>query len=275
MSWRLVVAAFVALVVGRGRRRLRRLRSWRHGDERPLGGTVPLSGEASAFGAIGPGAKAYFDHVNARGGVHGRKIDYLFYDDAYNPAQTVQLTRKLVEQDNVFAIFNSAGTANNLAIRDYLNARRGATALRRRRLGGDRRTRSATPGRWASCRATAARGRLREGPGARRAKARSPSSSRTRSSARTCRAASRARSPARARRSSPRSRTSSPAPTSAADRQAEDLAGGHADALRHAEVRDPGGSAPPTSSAGSRSSTSPRSRSSPGSWRSRAPTRPS
>jgi branched-chain amino acid transport system substrate-binding protein len=87
-----------------------------------LGGTVPLTGEAAAFGSIGPGAKAYFDYVNARGGVHGRRIRYLFYDDAYNPGQTVQLTRKLVEHDRVFAIFNSAGTANNLAIRDYLNA---------------------------------------------------------------------------------------------------------------------------------------------------------
>jgi branched-chain amino acid transport system substrate-binding protein len=87
-----------------------------------LGGTVPLTGEAAAFGSIGPGARAYFDYVNARGGVHGRKVRYLFYDDAYNPGQTVQLTRKLVEHDRVFAIFNSAGTANNLAIRDYLNA---------------------------------------------------------------------------------------------------------------------------------------------------------
>ena len=87
-----------------------------------LGGTVPLSGEAAAFGAVGPGAKAYFDYVNARGGVNGRKIAYVYYDDAYNPAQTVQLTRKLVEQDKVFAVFNSVGTANNLAIREYLNA---------------------------------------------------------------------------------------------------------------------------------------------------------
>jgi branched-chain amino acid transport system substrate-binding protein len=89
-----------------------------------LGGTVPLSGEAAAFGAVGPGAKAYFDYVNASGGVNGRTIEYVFYDDAYNPAQTVQLTRRLVEQDGVFAIFNSVGTANNLAIREYLNARR-------------------------------------------------------------------------------------------------------------------------------------------------------
>jgi branched-chain amino acid transport system substrate-binding protein len=89
-----------------------------------LGGTVPLTGEAAAFGSVGPGAKAYFDYVNAKGGVNGRKIDYRYYDDAYNPAQTVQLTRRLVEQDGVFAVFNSIGTANNLAIRDYLNAQK-------------------------------------------------------------------------------------------------------------------------------------------------------
>jgi branched-chain amino acid transport system substrate-binding protein len=89
-----------------------------------LGGTVPLTGEAAAFGSVGPGAGAYFDSVNASGGVNGRKIDYRYYDDAYNPAQTVQLTRRLVEQDRVFAIFGSVGTANNLAIRDYLNAQK-------------------------------------------------------------------------------------------------------------------------------------------------------
>ena len=89
-----------------------------------LGGTVPLTGEAAAFGSVGPGAKAYFDYVNAKGGVNGRTIEYRYYDDAFNPAQTVQLTRRLVEQDKVFAIFNSIGTANNLAIRDYLNAQK-------------------------------------------------------------------------------------------------------------------------------------------------------
>jgi branched-chain amino acid transport system substrate-binding protein len=89
-----------------------------------LGGTVPLSGEASAFGSVGPGAKAYFDYVNAKGGVNGRRIEYRFYDDAYDPAKTVQLTRRLVEQDKVFAIFNSVGTANNAAIQPYLNGRR-------------------------------------------------------------------------------------------------------------------------------------------------------
>ncbi len=89
-----------------------------------LGGTVPLTGEAAAFGSVGPGAKAYFDYVNAKGGVNGRKILYRYYDDGYDPAQTVQLTRKLVEQDKVFAIFNSVGTANNAAVQPYLNQRK-------------------------------------------------------------------------------------------------------------------------------------------------------
>jgi ABC-type branched-subunit amino acid transport system substrate-binding protein len=89
-----------------------------------LGGTAPLTGEAAAFGTVAPGAKAYFDYVNAKGGVNGRKIEYRYYDDAYNPALTVQLTRRLVEQDRVFAVFNSVGTQNNLAIRDYLNAQK-------------------------------------------------------------------------------------------------------------------------------------------------------
>jgi branched-chain amino acid transport system substrate-binding protein len=86
-----------------------------------IGGTVPLAGEAAAFGSVGPGARAYFRYVNAHGGVNGRRIDYRFYDDGYDPARTVQLTRKLVEQDKVFAVFNSVGTDNNRAIQPYLN----------------------------------------------------------------------------------------------------------------------------------------------------------
>jgi branched-chain amino acid transport system substrate-binding protein len=87
-----------------------------------IGGTVPLSGPASSFAAVGPGAQAYFQYVNAHGGVHGRKIEYRIYDDGYDPSRTVEMTRKLVSQDRVFAIFNSVGTANNLAIRPFLNA---------------------------------------------------------------------------------------------------------------------------------------------------------
>jgi branched-chain amino acid transport system substrate-binding protein len=86
-----------------------------------LGGTFPLSGPAAAFGTLGPGARAYFDYVNARGGVHGRSIRFEIRDDGYDPARTVQLTRELVQQDGVFAIFASVGTANNIATRPFLN----------------------------------------------------------------------------------------------------------------------------------------------------------
>jgi ABC-type branched-subunit amino acid transport system substrate-binding protein len=87
-----------------------------------IGGTVPLSGVAAAYASVGKGADAYFKYVNARGGVNGRKIVYTYYDDAYSPANTVQQTRKLVQEDKVFAIYNSLGTEHNLAIREFLNA---------------------------------------------------------------------------------------------------------------------------------------------------------
>ena len=89
-----------------------------------LGGTSPLSGPASAYASVARGANAYFRYVNARGGVNGRAIQYKIVDDAYNPSQTVQATRQLVEQDKVFAIFNSLGTEHNVATRSYLNSNR-------------------------------------------------------------------------------------------------------------------------------------------------------
>jgi len=87
-----------------------------------IGGTVPLSGIAASYASVGRGAEAYFKHVNARGGVNRRKITYKYVDDQYNPAQTVQAVRQLVQQDRVFAIFNSLGTEHNLSVRSYLNA---------------------------------------------------------------------------------------------------------------------------------------------------------
>jgi branched-chain amino acid transport system substrate-binding protein len=89
-----------------------------------LGGTSPLSGPASAYASVARGANAYFKYVNARGGVNGRTITYKILDDAYNPSQTVTATKQLVEQDKVFAIFNSLGTEQNEAIRPYLNQAR-------------------------------------------------------------------------------------------------------------------------------------------------------
>jgi len=87
-----------------------------------LGGTAPLTGPESAYAPVARGAQAYFAYVNAHGGVLHRKINYKVLDDAYDPSKTVQATRELVQQDGVFAIFNSIGTEHVLAVRPYLNA---------------------------------------------------------------------------------------------------------------------------------------------------------
>src|ERR671922_1024831 len=87
-----------------------------------VGGTIPITGVASAYRTVGLGAAAYFRYVNARGGVNHRKIRYIIKDDQYDPGQTMEKTRELVEQDHVFAVFNSLGTEHNLATRPYLNA---------------------------------------------------------------------------------------------------------------------------------------------------------
>jgi branched-chain amino acid transport system substrate-binding protein len=89
-------------------------------NEIVIGGTAPLTGAESAYSVVAEGAKAYFDYVSDHGGVFSRKIRYLYRDDAYIPAQTVQQTRALVEQDHVLAIFNSVGTEHALAVRPYL-----------------------------------------------------------------------------------------------------------------------------------------------------------
>jgi ABC-type branched-subunit amino acid transport system substrate-binding protein len=86
-----------------------------------LGATVPLSGDEVAYAAVARGANAYFEYVNDHGGVRGRTIHYLYVDDAYDPAETVRKTRELVEEQKVFAIFNSVGTEHALAVRPYLN----------------------------------------------------------------------------------------------------------------------------------------------------------
>ena len=86
-----------------------------------LGGSYPFSGPASAYGTIAEGAKAYFDFVNAKGGVDGRKIDFKTIDDGYEPPRALQNAKRLIQQDKVFALFNTLGTPNNLAIWDYVN----------------------------------------------------------------------------------------------------------------------------------------------------------
>ena len=95
-----------------------------------IGGTFPLTGPASLYAPIPSAMKAYFSYINSRKGpdgrrgVYGRQIVFKYYDDGYNPANSVQLTRKLVEEDKVFAVVGSLGTEVNLATRPYLNARK-------------------------------------------------------------------------------------------------------------------------------------------------------
>src|SRR6201998_570987 len=88
-----------------------------------LGNTAPYSGPASAYRALRRSEAAYFQMLNDEGGVNGRKIEFLTLDDAYSPAKTVEQTRKLVEQDEVLAVFSSVGTAPNIAVQKYLNAK--------------------------------------------------------------------------------------------------------------------------------------------------------
>jgi branched-chain amino acid transport system substrate-binding protein len=89
-----------------------------------LGNTAPYSGPASAYGTIARAEAAYFQMLNDQGGINGRPIDFLTLDDAYSPAKTVEQTRKLVEQDDVLAMFSSVGTAPNISVQKYLNAKR-------------------------------------------------------------------------------------------------------------------------------------------------------
>jgi branched-chain amino acid transport system substrate-binding protein len=86
-----------------------------------IGNTNPYSGPASAYGTIGKALGAYFKKVNDEGGINGRKINYITYDDAYTPPKTVEMVRKLVEQDQVALLFQTLGTPTNTAIHKYMN----------------------------------------------------------------------------------------------------------------------------------------------------------
>jgi branched-chain amino acid transport system substrate-binding protein len=89
-----------------------------------IGNIMPYSGAASAYGVIGKTEAAYFNKINAEGGINGRKINFVTYDDAYSPPKTVEQARKLVESDEVLLIFNSLGTPPNTAIQKYMNQKK-------------------------------------------------------------------------------------------------------------------------------------------------------
>jgi ABC-type branched-subunit amino acid transport system substrate-binding protein len=89
-----------------------------------IGNIMPYSGPLSAYGVSGRAEAAYFRKINAEGGINGRKIRFISYDDAYSPPKTVEQARKLVESDEVFLIFGSLGTPTNTAIQKYMNMKK-------------------------------------------------------------------------------------------------------------------------------------------------------
>jgi branched-chain amino acid transport system substrate-binding protein len=89
-----------------------------------IGNIMPYSGPASAYGVIGKTEEAYFKKINAEGGINGRKINFISYDDGYSPPKAVEQARKLVESDEVLLIFNPLGTPSNSAIEKYMNAKK-------------------------------------------------------------------------------------------------------------------------------------------------------
>jgi branched-chain amino acid transport system substrate-binding protein len=89
-----------------------------------IGNIMPYSGPASSYGVIGKTEKAYFDKINAEGGINGRKINFISYDDGYSPPKAVEQARKLVESDEVLVVFNPLGTPSNSAIQKYLNGKK-------------------------------------------------------------------------------------------------------------------------------------------------------
>ncbi len=89
-----------------------------------IGNIMPYSGPASAYGLIGKTEEAYFKMINDKGGINGRKINFVTYDDAYSPPKAVEQVRKLVESDEVLVVFNPLGTPSNTAIQKYLNSKK-------------------------------------------------------------------------------------------------------------------------------------------------------
>ena len=120
---RLIVAVFALLCLGSGALSAEEKRyGVRVTDaEIKIGQTMPYSGAASAYGAIGKAEVAYFAMINDQGGVNGRKIKFLTLDDGYSPPKTVEQIRKLVEQEQVLLLFQTMGTATNNAIHKYVN----------------------------------------------------------------------------------------------------------------------------------------------------------
>ena len=122
---RLLSAAIIVLsVINTGAVAQKRYDPGATDTEIKIGNIMPYSGPASAYGSVGRTESAYFKKINAEGGINGRKIIFISYDDAYSPPKAVEQARRLVESDEVLLIFNALGTPSNSAIQKYLNEKR-------------------------------------------------------------------------------------------------------------------------------------------------------
>jgi len=120
----LALSAAVAVIASGAARAQKQYDTGVTDTEIKIGNTIAYSGPASAYGIIGKTLTAYFKMINDNGGVNGRKINFISYDDAYSPPKTVEQTRKLIESDEVFIDFAPLGTASNSAIQKYMNQKK-------------------------------------------------------------------------------------------------------------------------------------------------------
>jgi branched-chain amino acid transport system substrate-binding protein len=120
----LSVAALAIAVTGSAALAQKKYDTGATDTEIKIGNIMPYSGPASAYGVIGKTIDAYFKKVNAEGGINGRKINFVSYDDGYSPPKAVEQVRKLVESDEVLLVFNPLGTPGNTAIQKYLNGKK-------------------------------------------------------------------------------------------------------------------------------------------------------
>ena len=124
---RMLLAGAAALAVGLAGSQANAQKKYDEGatdTEIKIGHTNPYSGNASAYGVIGKTIEAYLKMVNDKGGINGRKINFITYDDGYSPPKTVEMVRKLVEEDKVLCLFNTLGTPTNTAIHKYMNQKK-------------------------------------------------------------------------------------------------------------------------------------------------------
>jgi branched-chain amino acid transport system substrate-binding protein len=118
------LAGLLAVAVASGAHAQKKYDPGATDTEIKIGNIMPYSGPASAYATIGKTEAAYFNKINAEGGINGRKINFISYDDGYSPPKAVEQARKLVEADEVLLIFNPLGTPSNSAIQKYMNAKK-------------------------------------------------------------------------------------------------------------------------------------------------------